>query len=324
MRNTLTLGVFLSCGMVCGHAGADELIVTSETGIVETIDLDTGETGHRGVCTGSVKSMAVGDGVLYMGGFQGAVFEFDLDENRVTNSFTVSADHASMAWFGDRLLVADSGGALLTVDPATESVEHSVNTGATLLTSVGVDAGGVFVGGLTSLASRAAIGSDDFSVFAACGSQIGAMAFGSRNMYLGGVVFPGAEEGTIYIFDKFVGGVNYSNTFSVPVDPTSMLVYDGLLYIGGRDGTVIEVDPADGSVLRSFDFVLPITGIAPTQGLAACPADYDTSGTLNFFDVATFIDLFAQRLPAGDTNGDGAFDFFDVQRFIDLFNSGCP
>jgi hypothetical protein len=87
---------------------------------------------------------------------------------------------------------------------------------------------------------------------------------------------------------------------------------------------VHEIDPADGTILRSFDFFVEVSGIAPTTGLVSCPADYDVSGDLNFFDIAQFIDLFDRRLPAADTDGDGVHDFFDVQRYIDLYNTGCP
>jgi len=324
MRSTHTLGIFAACGLIGAPALGDELIVANESGIVDFIDLDTGEVGSRGLCTGNVRSMAVADGVAFMGNEHGTVFEFDLAQNTVVRVFSVPADNASMAWFGDRLMVADSAGDLLIVDPVTGTVKQTFETDQFDVTSLGVDAGGVFVGGLSSTAVRAPIGGSQFDVFAVCGSQIRAMAFGSDTMFLGGTLFNGAPEATIYAFDKFVGGVNYNSTFSAPNDSAALLAHGGLLYVGGSDGTVHEMDPDTGDVLRTFNFAQAVVAIAPSEGLTTCPADYDTSGDLNFFDVAVFLNLFVDRLPAGDTNGDGSFDFFDVQRFIDLFNTGCP
>lgn len=324
MRYTFTLGILSACGLLAAPTLADELIVTSESGVVDFIDLDTGATGFRGLCTGTVRSMAVADGIAFMGDEHGTVFSFDLSQNQILGVFSVQSDNAAMAWVGDRLMVAGSNGDVLVVNPDTQSIDQTIPTGQSDVTSIGVDAGGVFVGGLSSIAARAPLGGDDFSIFAACGSQIQAMAFGSNTMFLGGVPFFGTDEAVIYTFDKFVGGVNYTNTFNAPNDGTALLAHGGLLYVGGSDGSIAEMDPDTGEVLRTFVFTQPITGIAPSQGLTTCPADYDTSGDLNFFDVATFINLYIAELPAGDANGDGVFDFFDVQRFIDLFSTGCP
>ena len=47
-------------------------------------------------------------------------------------------------------------------------------------------------------------------------------------------------------------------------------------------------------------------------------------GVLDFFDVATFLGLFAAMDPAGDFIADGSFDFFDVAGFLGTFAEGCP
>lgn len=302
---------------------ADDLIVTGESGILQTIDLDTGTVGHLGVCTGSVRSMAVADGTLYLGVHFGDVHRFDLATNRVVGTFNVPADNSAMAWDGQRLIVGDSDRKIHFVNPDTGAVEQTISNLGTDVTAIGVDSGGLFVGGQSSLALRAHIGQTSFDFFAACGSFINAMAFGPDTMYLGGSAF-GGSVGTVYKFDKFVGGVNYAGTFPTPNNASAVLAHAGRIYVGGSDGMIHEMDPATGAVLRSFDMFLPVTGIAPADGLVSCPADYDVSGGLDFFDIARFIDLFTQHLPAADTNGDGVHDFFDVQRYIDLFNTGCP
>lgn len=303
---------------------ADQLIVTGLSGLVQTIDLDTGEVGHLGVCLGSVQSMAVADGTLYLGGFFGDLYEFDLTTNQVVNTLQIPGQAHAMAWDGASLLIANGPSTLISVDPADGAVTQTRHIPTSDISAVGIDAGGLFVGGQNSLALRSHLGSSHFEFFAACGSQIRAMGFGPDTMYLAGADFSGSGTGTVYKFNKFVGGVNYSGTFDTPHVPTAVLAHAGRLYVGGQDGMVHEMDPADGTILRSFNLFVEVRGIAPTTGLISCPADYDISGSLNFFDVAQFMDLFAARLPAGDFNGDGLYDFFDVQSFLSVFNSGCP
>lgn len=57
---------------------------------------------------------------------------------------------------------------------------------------------------------------------------------------------------------------------------------------------------------------------------AACIADFNGDGVLDFFDVSAFIAAFNAQIPDADLNGDGSFDFFDVSSFIGLFSAGCP
>lgn len=322
MRSRILAAALLaSASAVCS---ADELIVTGHTGLIQTIDLDTGTIGHLGVCTGSVRSMAVADGVLFLGSLLDDLWVFDLGTNQVVGTFRIPGEAHAMAWDGSRLLIANTDSTIIALDPADGTVVETRQVPTSDISAIGIDAGGLFVGGENSLALRSHIGSGQFDFFAACGSMIQAMAFGPDTMYLAGTVFFGNATGTVYKFDKFVGGVNYTDSFDVPINPTTVLEHNGLLYLGGTDGMVHEIDPADGTILRSFDFFVEVSGIAPTTGLVSCPADYDVSGDLNFFDIAQFIDLFDRRLPAADTDGDGVHDFFDVQRYIDLYNTGCP
>lgn len=56
------------------------------------------------------------------------------------------------------------------------------------------------------------------------------------------------------------------------------------------------------------------------------PADLsEPFGTLNFFDVTTFLSLYNQEDAAADLAPPaGVFNFFDVTEFLDEYNSGCP
>lgn len=312
--------VLLTLGTACS---ADELIITTDGGLVQSIDLDSGVVGFRGTCTGQVRSMAVADGTLYLGSPNGSIYVYDLASDLIVDSFNVDADNSAMAWLGDQLVVGDTDRRLLYIDPAKGEAIDTVDFLGTDITTVGVDAGGLYIGGHSTLALRAPLGGTSFQFFAACGSMINAMAFSANTMFLAGTHF-GTPVGTVYKFNKFVGGVDYSGTFDAPNNAQAVLAYNGLLYVGGSNGTVHEMNPDTGAVVRSFNISSPVTGIAPRQGLVSCPADYDISGSLNFFDVGQFLSLFNQHLPAGDLNGDGAFNFFDVDRFLDLYNSGCP
>lgn len=48
-------------------------------------------------------------------------------------------------------------------------------------------------------------------------------------------------------------------------------------------------------------------------------------GTLNFFDLSTYMGLFTAQDPAADLAAPfGEFNFFDVATYLGLFNAGCP
>jgi hypothetical protein len=322
MRSTLKVSV-LALSAAVGAASANDLLVTGESGVINTIDLSTGEVGFLPEVTESVLSTAVHDGKLYMGNLDSEIVVFDLDSNTIENRFAIPEDATAIAWDGFTLAAGTQSGAVYYINHETGDIVDSIANVGTDITAIGVDAGGLFVGGQSSLAMRSHIGQTSFEFFAACGSMINSMAFGPQTMYLGGTTFFGSDSGTIYKFNKFVGGVNYSGTFSVDNDASATLEYNGLLYVGGSDGSLLEIDPQTGEVFRTFAVGPAVHGITPTNGVVACPADYDISGQLDVFDVFTFLDLFSAQLPAGDTNGDSVFDFFDVATFLDRYNAGC-
>ncbi len=63
-----------------------------------------------------------------------------------------------------------------------------------------------------------------------------------------------------------------------------------------------------------------------TYGIAAgCPADLNTDGVLNFFDLAAYLALFTNSDPAADLAPPfGVLNFFDLSAYLVLFNAGCP
>lgn len=302
---------------------AETIFFAGDQGVVHALDTQTGTVSFRGVCSGPVSSMVVHDGTLYLGDQNGVFYNYDVATNLVQSAFFVNTDASAMTWLGDQLVIADSSGRVDYIDPDTGDVSHSVENLSTDITAIGIDAGGLFIGGQSSLALRAHIGQDSFNFFAACGSQIQSMAFGADIMFLGGTHFFGDNNGTVYLFDKFEGGVNYSGTHDVASDVTAMVVADGMLYIGGTDGIIHEMNPQTGAIARTFDTGINIQAMTPESGIVSCPADYDANGTLNFNDVSNFINLFNNQLVPGDTTGDGEFNYFDISLFLNYFNGGC-
>jgi outer membrane protein assembly factor BamB len=319
----LQLAAF-SCAIASAPALADiDLFVTGESGIIQTIDLEAGTVGSLPVVTETVISTTVHDGKLFMGNIDSEVVVFDLETIAIVDRFSIPQDATAIAWDGTALVAGTASGAVYYVNHETGEILSTIAHVGTDVTAIGIDAGGLYIGGNSTLALRSHIGQENFQFFAACGSMINSMAFGAQTMYLGGTVLFGEESGTIYKFDKFVGGVNYAGTFTVPNNAAAALELNGMLYVGGSDGSLLEVDPDNGAVLRTFDIGTPIHAITPVNGIVACPADYNVTGTVDIFDVLTFIELYQAGLPAADTNGDGVHDIFDVTTFIDLYTAGC-
>lgn len=315
--------VLITAVTAINTANADTILFAGSQGTVHALDTVSGQVTFRGVCTGPVNSMTVHDNTLYLGDHNGVVYKYDLSTDLVTGAFAHNSDLNAMAWLGDELVVADSQGRIDYINPDSGEIMNSVNNLGTDVTAIGLDAGGLFVGGHSSLAMRAHIGQDNFLFFAACGSFIQSMAFDSDTMYLSGITFAGAEEGTVYLFDKFEGGINYSGTHAIDSDANATVAIGNMLYIAGTDGIIHEMDPNTGVVARTFDTGLDIQAMTPEAGLTSCPADYDANGQLNFNDVSRFVDLFVNQLVPGDTNGDGEFNYFDISEFLRFYAGGC-
>lgn len=58
--------------------------------------------------------------------------------------------------------------------------------------------------------------------------------------------------------------------------------------------------------------------------LPVCAPDLTGDALLNFFDIATFLDLYQTQDPIADWNADGLFNFFDLASYLNAFNAGCP
>jgi hypothetical protein len=78
---------------------------------------------------------------------------------------------------------------------------------------------------------------------------------------------------------------------------------------------------AEAKIAARLDFTDGTTALAVGQVL--CPADFNTDGVVDFFDVLDFIAAWESDQPGGDFNSDGNIDFFDYLDFNTAFARGC-
>jgi hypothetical protein len=79
---------------------------------------------------------------------------------------------------------------------------------------------------------------------------------------------------------------------------------------------------------RSGDSVmLPLELDRRVRITATCgcgPADLNTDGMVNFFDVSAFLSAYSAGEIIADFTGDGLLNFFDVSAFLGAYALGCP
>jgi hypothetical protein len=61
----------------------------------------------------------------------------------------------------------------------------------------------------------------------------------------------------------------------------------------------------------------------PGRITVICPADFDRSGSVDFFDYLDFVLAYALQDPRTDFDRNGTVDFFDYLDFINQFTTGC-
>ncbi len=58
---------------------------------------------------------------------------------------------------------------------------------------------------------------------------------------------------------------------------------------------------------------------------SGCQADFTGDGSLNFFDLAAYLDLYNAGDPGADLVAPtGVLNFFDLAAYLDMYNAGCP
>lgn len=81
----------------------------------------------------------------------------------------------------------------------------------------------------------------------------------------------------------------------------SVHIQDGVILASGSNNATPDLNDSRFYILEQF-----------------CRADINLDGSVDFFDVSTFIKF------SVDFNGDGVFDFFDVSTFLQSYQQECP
>tara|TARA_R110000782_G_scaffold13976_9_gene40954 strand:- start:3177 stop:4892 length:1716 start_codon:yes stop_codon:yes gene_type:complete len=166
--------------------------------------------------------------------------------------------------------------------------------------------------------------------------DLGVIALGSGDAAAAFDLYNIAPVGTGAPMDiDLVSGVGDTARLTVGFTPVvSLPAGDGELFLAGLS------DDAEGDfeavyTFRAFNdrglFAQPGPGqdltlrLFGTVGAGVCVPDLAAPfGTLNFFDLAAYLNLFSNQDPAADLNGDTLINFFDVSLYLTLFNAGCP
>lgn len=138
-------------------------------------------------------------------------------------------------------------------------------------------------------------------------------------------LFDGDDVTTADLLLSTDGGATFPITISTGFNGTSGSYYWDVPHVGTTDARLRLVlhDSEGNTSFDDSDLSFTINGSPPCPGDLADLAE--PFGTLNFFDISTYLDLFN----AGDPGADfaepiGEINFFDISAFLDAFNSGCP
>ena len=103
------------------------------------------------------------------------------------------------------------------------------------------------------------------------------------------------------------GGNDPTFTDRVIFAPVNPMPFDGTasVEVTGRELSDIELAGLD------------------SESVAACPADYNLDGFLDFFDYDDYVLAFETGTGNADFNGDGFTDFFDYDDYVLAFETGC-
>ncbi|MBO6740992.1 MAG: FG-GAP repeat protein [Phycisphaerales bacterium] len=144
------------------------------------------------------------------------------------------------------------------------------------------------------------------------GSGIATSSMMSDSITAVAQTWPGVWNGQAHVFSP--GSSVIANTLVAPAAENddlfgdSIIEHNGMMIIGAPR---IDSGASDSGEIYAFGLALPCG-----------PADLNTDGALDYFDVSRFVNRWGY--PETDLNGDLSWDFFDVSTFIDLFNAGCP
>jgi len=114
-------------------------------------------------------------------------------------------------------------------------------------------------------------------------------------------------------YDRIPPGVSKFGQIqaTIPLDQPSGEYYVGFI--------VSEPNGLDSDLSNHWIASIDLITVA-----GSCAADLNGDGTLDFFDISTFLTAFSNQDPVADFTDDGTFDFFDISAFLTAFGAGCP
>lgn len=294
---------------------ADDATKLGETIIEITEDEDFAGTGYRRydvratapAGTAFIRPVFQFDSVLSGGASRGAT----IDNVIIREADVVENLNPS---FGDLVGDASNGDQWGTFGAAALDLDffNNGNPGhATLFGDMVGNSGGIFQRGTPAVPGE----SYTFTVDIAAEENWDAQTFIALEFYGSDDGFLIGETSEEIAVTPGAGYVTYSVEAEAPISFTRfvrpVVRFENSLTPGvGRSATV------DNAVVQLTSSV--------SQGCSLADVA-EPFGTLNFFDVATFIGLYNAGDPAADLAAPiGALNFFDVSAFIGIYNVGCP
>jgi len=126
----------------------------------------------------------------------------------------------------------------------------------------------------------------------------------------------GAFSGSAYVFTRS-GGVWTEQAKLLASDRATNDSFGNSVSLSGDTAFIGAVQDDDNGNNSGSAYVFDLN-------CQSCPADLNSDGTLDLFDVQAYLDLFAAGDLTADFVADGHLDFFDVQAYLGLFAAGCP
>lgn len=292
----------------------------------------------------------VGSTAYVADGVDGGLLVLDVSDPsspRFISSYNTPGNAINVTVVGDLVYVADNGGGLLIFDMATPS-------NPILLGSYGVP---------DSARSVEVIGTTAYLAAGPTGLIMLDVGDPTNPLLLGEYDSPGYAQfidvqGTTGYLADWTSGLrvlnlsdphNLTEIAYLQTENAGTIVIEGTtayLADGGAGLKIIDIsDPSLPSLLASYDtpnfaldvfidgetaFVadnsagLQIIALDSCNANDVCPADLNSDGNLDFFDISAFLVAFSQQDAIADMNSDGILDFFDISAFLQAFSAGCP
>ncbi len=127
----------------------------------------------------------------------------------------------------------------------------------------------------------------------------------------------GENTGSSYIFSR-AGGIWTQQAKLLPGDEVGGNFFGKSVSISSDSVVVGVYRDDDFGTYSGSAYVFDLGCTSP------CPADLNSDGLLDFFDLQEFLNWYSAGDLQADFIADGVLDFFDVQEYLNLYSAGCP